>query len=65
MTMPDHVLSQIPVLQGAVAADCEILHDPNDARFQQRLARWTDIDRKVPAAIVLPRTEDACLKTVR
>lgn len=65
MTMSDHVLSRIPVLQGAVAGDCEILHDSNDGRFQQRLARWTDIDRKVPAAIVLPRTENDCLKTVR
>lgn len=65
MTMSHHVLSQLSVLQAAVGADCEILRDPLDAHFQQRLARWTDIDRKVPAAIVLPRTEDGCLKTVR
>ncbi|KAI2889713.1 CAZyme family AA7 [Aspergillus niger] len=65
MTMSHHVLSQLSVLQAAVGADCEILRDPLDAHFQQRLARWTDIDRKVPAAIVLPRTEDGCLKTVQ
>ncbi|PWY76055.1 FAD-binding domain-containing protein [Aspergillus sclerotioniger CBS 115572] len=63
--MSDHVLSQLPALQAAVATDCQILHDPQDPEFQKRLARWTDIDRKVPAAIVLPRSEEDCLETVR
>ena len=63
--MSDHVLSQLPALQAVVTADCQILHNPRDPEFQKRLARWTDIDRKVPAAIVLPRSEEDCLNTVR
>ncbi|RAL03299.1 FAD-binding oxidoreductase [Aspergillus ibericus CBS 121593] len=61
--MSDHLLSQLSALQAVVAADCQILHDSQDPEFQKRLARWTDIDRKVPAAIVLPRSEEDCVKT--
>ncbi|PYH88281.1 FAD binding domain-containing protein [Aspergillus ellipticus CBS 707.79] len=63
--MTEHVLSVLPALRSTVSSDCDILHDSQDALFQERLARWTDIDKKVPAAIVLPRSKDDCLNTVR
>lgn len=44
-------------LQRHVGPDVEILTDQTDARFQEYCKRWSDIDRKIPAAIVLPRSE--------
>ncbi|RAL16638.1 FAD-binding oxidoreductase [Aspergillus homomorphus CBS 101889] len=63
--MSVHVLSQLPLLQATVASDCQILQDPQSSTFQDHLRRWTDIDRQVPTAIILPRTEADCLKTVQ
>ncbi|KAF2161222.1 hypothetical protein M409DRAFT_28261 [Zasmidium cellare ATCC 36951] len=33
--------------------------------FEKYLQRWSDLDLKQPAAILLPRTEDECQKAVR
>ena len=57
--------SQITALQEILGHDCEILSNPVDVRFQHYAKRWTDIDRKIPAAIVLPRAEEDIRKTVR
>ena len=51
------VISQIIALEAIVGPNCEILKDSTDANFQQYAKRWSDIDRQIPAAIVLPRTE--------
>ncbi|OGM40774.1 monocarboxylate transporter [Aspergillus bombycis] len=48
-----------------ITPDCEILHDPQDPQFHERLSCWTDIDRKTPTASILPRSEHDCLKTVK
>ena len=42
----------------------KVLTDPSDTEFQELLARWTDIDKKVPFAIVMPASEDDIVKTV-
>ncbi|PWY82037.1 FAD binding domain-containing protein [Aspergillus heteromorphus CBS 117.55] len=63
--MSAHVFSQLPALQATVASDCRILQDPEDSAFQERLRRWTNIGRQTPTAIILPRTEEDCLETVR
>lgn len=51
-------------LQRHVGSDLEILTDPTDARFQEHSKRWSDIDRQIPAAIVLPRSEEQIQGTV-
>lgn len=58
------VASHIPELKAAVASQCEILTDSDDAKFREYAKRWTDIDRKIPAAIVLPTSEEGIQKTV-
>ncbi|KAE8342578.1 hypothetical protein BDV24DRAFT_162468 [Aspergillus arachidicola] len=52
-----NTLSKLSGLRATVAPDCEILHE--------RLRRWTNIDRKIPTATILPRSEEDCLKTVQ
>ncbi|KAL4907582.1 hypothetical protein BDW74DRAFT_176333 [Aspergillus multicolor] len=61
--MPAHVLSHLPTLQATVP--CEILSNPQSTKFQEHLARWTDIDLKTPAAIILPTSEEECVKIVQ
>lgn len=41
-----------------------VLTQPEDSEFQGLLKRWTDVNRKEPAAIILPSSEDDCLKAV-
>lgn len=52
-------------LQRQAGSDLEILTDQSDARFQEYSKRWSDIDRQIPAAIVLPRSEEEIQSTVR
>ena len=61
--MLDH--SQITELKAFVDPGCQILEDSSQASFQEYAKRWTDIGRKIPAAIVLPRTEQDIQKTVQ
>lgn len=51
-------------LQRHVGPDLEVLTDPRNTRFQEYSKRWSDIDRKIPAAIVLPRSEEQIQSTV-
>ena len=57
--------SQISTLQAIVGPDCEILSEATDTKFQEYAKRWTDTDREIPGAIVLPRTEAEIQKLVR
>lgn len=59
------VLDYIPSLRQKLSPGSDVLTDPEDSKFQELLKRWTDIDRKEPAAIILPSSEDDCLKAVR
>ncbi|KAL4935941.1 hypothetical protein BDV06DRAFT_233829 [Aspergillus oleicola] len=61
--MAIHVHARLPILQAA--SNCEILQNCHDARFKDLLSRWTDIDLKTPAAIVLPQSELDCVQTMR
>jgi hypothetical protein len=54
----------LQLLQTLVGPSLEILVDKNDARFQEFAKRWSDIDREIPGAIVLPETEEQIQKTV-
>lgn len=47
-----------------LSAEAKILIDSSETEFQDLLARWTEIDKKVPSAIVMPATEDDIVKTV-
>lgn len=44
-------------LKPVVGPDCDILVDASSGIFQEHAKRWSDIDRKTPAAIVLPTSE--------
>jgi hypothetical protein len=58
------ILNTIDQLQVSAGKALEILTDQSDATFQDRAKRWTDIDRKTPAAIILPTNEEEIRKTV-
>ena len=58
------VLEFISLLRESLSSDSEILQDPANPDFQERLQRWTDINRQEPAAIILPSSEGECLKSV-
>lgn len=47
-----------------VAQELRVLTTANNADFEKYLQRWSDINLKRPAAILLPRTEDECQKAV-
>ncbi|KAK2775716.1 hypothetical protein FQN53_003083 [Emmonsiellopsis sp. PD_33] len=44
--------------------EARVLADPTDAEFRRRLERWTDIEKKVPSAIILPATENDIEKII-
>ena len=57
--------SKLNALRDALSPDSEILTDATADGFRGCLKRWTDIDLKTPAAIVLPTSEEDIQKTVR
>lgn len=59
------IVSHLSELQASLTPGCEILAETHDGKFVDHLKRWTDIDLKVPGAIVLPITEDDCQKIVQ
>ena len=63
--MSTSILNTLEQLRDSVGKALEILTDQSDTTFQDRAKRWTDIDRKTPAAIILPANEEEIQKTVR
>lgn len=61
MSRPSQIITE---LKTVVGPDCDILVDPSGAKFQEYAKRWSDIDRKTPAAIVLPTSEEEIQKIV-
>lgn len=47
-----------------IAEELRVLTTADGPEFEKHLQRWSDIDLKRPAAILLPRTEDECRKAV-
>lgn len=45
-------------LQPAISPEARILTNPSSAEFGERLLRWSDLESLVPAAIILPATEE-------
>jgi hypothetical protein len=58
------VLEKVHKLQAQMGSELQILTAQDDELFQKYVKRWTDIDRKTPAAIVLPISEDQIQETV-
>lgn len=52
----DH--AKLSLLRSSIGHDITILTDPLDPAFIEHAKRWTDVDRKTPAAIILPRSEE-------
>jgi len=60
-------MSSFPQLSSrkhALSSSSEILTNPPDATFQERLEGWTDIDKQIPGAIFLPTSEEDIQKTI-
>ncbi|KAF2656261.1 FAD-binding domain-containing protein [Lophiostoma macrostomum CBS 122681] len=62
--MKANILSELEPL-GHSIPDLEILTDQSSAKFRTFAERWSDIDRKTPAAILLPTTEEQIQKVVQ
>lgn len=58
------ILNALDQLRVSAGKALEILTDQRDATFRDRAKRWTDIDRKTPAAIILPTNEEEIRKIV-
>lgn len=62
MTLQLEVLTN--QLLGNLSAQAKVLTNPDSEEFQQLIVRWSDIDRKVPGAIVVAGVEEDVVKTV-
>ena len=51
-------------LQSQAGPSLEILTNKEDNRFQELSKRWTDIGREIPAAVILPESEEQIIQTV-
>lgn len=51
-------------LQSQAGPSLEILTRKEDNRFRELSKRWTDIGREIPAAIILPESEEQIRQTV-
>ncbi|KAI1207303.1 uncharacterized protein F4807DRAFT_183671 [Annulohypoxylon truncatum] len=60
--LSSHLLNE---LQAQVGPSLEILTDKDSTRFQEYAKRWSDIDRQIPGAIVLPVSEEQIKQTVQ
>lgn len=56
--------SQLQALAETLSAEAELLTDAKSERFETYLLRWSDIGRKIPRAIVLPKSERDCQTVV-
>ncbi|KAJ7486857.1 hypothetical protein FB451DRAFT_1228198 [Mycena latifolia] len=52
-------------LKSLLSLQSSILTDSTDGKFKELLLRWSDIDLKVPGAIVQPATEKDVIETVK
>jgi len=51
-------------LLGNLSAQAKVLTNPDSEEFQQLILRWSDINRKIPGAIVVAGVEADVVKTV-
>jgi hypothetical protein len=49
---------------GELSANAKVLVDPTNDEFTVALQRWSDIEKKVPGAIVMVASEEDVVKTV-
>jgi hypothetical protein len=54
------VFEALPVLRSGLSQEAEVLDDSRSDRFQELCRRWSDVDKEVPGAIVLPSCEADC-----
>lgn len=55
----------IDLLRSKVSKESRIVTDQQDAEFKASLERWSNLDLKVPGAIVRPANETDAILTVR
>ncbi|KAI1388176.1 FAD-binding domain-containing protein [Hypoxylon trugodes] len=55
----------IEKLERTLSEGSKVLTGSSKADFQATLARWTDIDKREPGAVVLPATENDIVKIIR
>ncbi|KAK7753952.1 hypothetical protein SLS62_004050 [Diatrype stigma] len=63
--MSEQITQLLTNLQAHAGPGLEILTQKEDSRFQDFAKRWTNIGREIPAAIVLPETEEQIQQTVQ
>jgi hypothetical protein len=54
------VFEALQVLRSGLSQEAEVLDDSRSDRFQELCRRWSDVDKEVPGAIVLPSCEADC-----
>jgi hypothetical protein len=54
----------LKTLHGELSANAKVLVDPTNDEFTVALQRWSDIEKKVPGAIVMVASEEDVVKTV-
>lgn len=52
-------------LKALLGPDSEVITNSQPEKFQEYAKRWTDVDRQIPAAIVIPRSEQDCQKIIQ
>lgn len=57
-------ITKLASLKDVISPDSTVLTDPKNDAFQELLKRWSDIDKQIPGAIVLPTSEVECQKIV-
>ncbi|KAL1988299.1 hypothetical protein VTN96DRAFT_274 [Rasamsonia emersonii] len=55
----------VDALRAKLSSDSHVLTDPQHAEFKDSLQRWSNIDLKVPRAIVRPANETDAVTTVK
>lgn len=58
------IATKLAELRTVLPHNVGILTDQSDALFKDLMRRWSDIDLKIPSAIVLPTSEEEIQKTV-
>lgn len=59
------IKSKLDELDDYISSGSQLLLDESAPAFQKYSSRWTDIDRQIPAGIVLPTSEEDVIKIVR
>jgi len=65
MSLQQSVDVAMELKASALSSSAQILSDHSDPAFQASMSRWTEINKQIPAAILLPACEEDVQKIVR